>query len=97
MIEAEDPSPRLKEQLAAEIVLLLRGGDQFLAAEGTGVDQPRISNLVHGRLDRFSLEKLIRILSRLGRRVDLTVVDLGTVNLKPFRPYRRPELRTPSR
>jgi len=38
-----------------------------------GTDRPRISELRRGKLDRFSLETLIRYLGRLQHRVDISV------------------------
>jgi predicted XRE-type DNA-binding protein len=46
-----------------------------------GVDEARMSNLEHGRLERFSLQKLVRLLARINRRVDLTVVTVGPLPL----------------
>jgi predicted XRE-type DNA-binding protein len=39
------------------------------AAELLGVTQPRVSDLVRGRLDLFSVDSLINMLARLGVRV----------------------------
>jgi predicted XRE-type DNA-binding protein len=39
-----------------------------------GTDPPRVSDLRRGRLERFSLETLIRFASRMRRRVELVVV-----------------------
>jgi predicted XRE-type DNA-binding protein len=38
-----------------------------------GIDQPKISNLVRGRLQAFSLERLMRFLNILGRDVEIVV------------------------
>jgi predicted XRE-type DNA-binding protein len=88
-----DPIPALKKQLAQEIVDRLDGWDQVYAADFLGTDQPRMSDLRSGRLDRFSLEKLIRFITR----------DHGTVTLRVtwksrwhrLRDQRRPSPRTP--
>ena len=50
---------------------------QLSAAHMLGVDESRMSNLEHGRIERFSLQKLVRLLARINRRVDLTVVTVG--------------------
>ena len=44
---------------------------QIHAATLFGVSQPRVSDLVYGRVDRFTLDMLINWLSKLGKRVDL--------------------------
>ena len=50
-----------------------RGLTQRRAAKVFGVTQPRISNLVRGRLDLFSLDMLVTMLARAGVRVKLSV------------------------
>ena len=42
---------------------------QVEAARRLGVSQSRVSDLVRGKWDRFSLEMLITLESRLGRKV----------------------------
>lgn len=66
-----DPVLPLKQQLAAEIRRMLGDDNQNVAARVLGIDQPRMSNLLHDRLERFSLERLIRLLARIDRRVQL--------------------------
>lgn len=46
---------------------------QAEAAEILGVDQPKISALVRGRLTGFSMERLYRFLTALGRDVEIVV------------------------
>jgi predicted XRE-type DNA-binding protein len=38
-----------------------------------GMTQPRFSDLVGGKIDRFTIDMLINILSRVGIMVDITV------------------------
>ncbi|HCU25583.1 MAG TPA: transcriptional regulator, partial [Deltaproteobacteria bacterium] len=40
------------------------------AAKILGVKAPRISELFHGRIEKFSLDLLVSYLARLGKRVD---------------------------
>ena len=56
-----------------EQVIQTRGLSQREAAKLLGVTQPRISNLVKGRLDLFSLDMLVTMLARAGVRVNLSV------------------------
>jgi predicted XRE-type DNA-binding protein len=51
---------------------LLQGNAHDLAAV-IGTDQPRVSDIRRGKLDRFSLETLIRYLVRLRCRVELKI------------------------
>ena len=46
---------------------------QERAAEILGIDQPKISALLNGRLSGFSTDRLIRFLNALGRDVDIVV------------------------
>ena len=57
-----------KADLAIEISSIIedRGLTQAEAAEIMGVDQPKVSALVRGRLDGFSMERLYRFLIALG-------------------------------
>jgi predicted XRE-type DNA-binding protein len=68
-----DPIPGLKQQLGAELARLLVGWNADDVAVLIGTDRPRISELRRGKLDRFSLEMLIRYLSRLRHRIDIVV------------------------
>jgi predicted XRE-type DNA-binding protein len=43
------------------------------AAALIGTERERIADLRHGKLDRFSLERLIRFLVRAGARVELRI------------------------
>ncbi len=50
-----------------------RGLKQKSAAKTLGVIQPRVSDLLRGRIDLFSTDALIDMLARLGATVRLTV------------------------
>jgi predicted XRE-type DNA-binding protein len=47
------------------------GWKQVEAAERCGVTQPRINDLLRGRVSRFSLDALVNIATALGRRVNV--------------------------
>jgi transcriptional regulator with XRE-family HTH domain len=51
------------------------------AAKLLGVTQPRISNLVRGRIDLFSIDTLIEMLARAGVHVDIV---LSTASREPL-------------
>ena len=68
-----DPIPALKVHLARILVERLDGWSQVNAAAFMGTDQPRMSDLRNGRLDRISLEQLIRFTSRLFGDVTLQI------------------------
>ena len=46
---------------------------QVEAGELTGLDQPRISAIMRGRLGGFSIERLFRTLNSLGQDIDIAV------------------------
>jgi len=64
-----------KSELAALIARVLRTREltQAAAAKLLGIDQPKVSELLRGRLTRFSTERLITLLTRLGRDVEIVV------------------------
>jgi predicted XRE-type DNA-binding protein len=64
-----------KAELAIKIaeILRLRRLTQAQAAEVLGVDQPKVSALIRGRLSGFSIERLLRFLLRLGTDVSITI------------------------
>ena len=72
--EAEHLRVRTDLLIQIQKVLEVRGLKQAEAAKLLGVTQPRISDLVRGRLDLFSVDILIDMLARLGVRVRLVVV-----------------------
>ncbi len=46
---------------------------QIKAAELLGLDQPKVSSLVRGRVKGYSLDRLFRFLHALGQQVEITV------------------------
>ncbi|MBN3926434.1 helix-turn-helix transcriptional regulator [Nostoc sp. NMS4] len=46
---------------------------QVQAAEILGIDQPKVSLLIRGRLSGFSTDRLIAYLNKLGSDVEITV------------------------
>jgi predicted XRE-type DNA-binding protein len=64
-----------KADLAIQISRIIeeRGLTQTQAASLLGIDQPKISALVRGRLEGFSLERLTRFLNALGQDVEIVV------------------------
>ena len=59
----------LMRQLAE--LIQAAGWKQVEAAERCGVTQPRINDLLRGRVSRFSLDALVNIATALGRRVSM--------------------------
>ena len=66
---------KVKAELVIEISRIIeeRGLKQVEAAEILGIDQPKVSALVRGRLRGFSMERLYRFLKALGQDVQIVV------------------------
>jgi predicted XRE-type DNA-binding protein len=64
-----------KAELARRICDLIaeRQLTQTKAAVVLGVDQPKVSALMRGKLDGFSTDRLFRFLNALGREVDIVI------------------------
>jgi len=65
----------LKAQLAAKIAELIerKGWTQARAAKVIGLDQPKVSHLLRGRLAGFSAERLFAVLNHLGHSVEVRI------------------------
>jgi predicted XRE-type DNA-binding protein len=64
-----------KAELARRICAILseRKLTQARAAAVLGIDQPKVSALVRGKLDGFSTDRLFRFLNALGQDVEIVV------------------------
>jgi len=64
-----------KAELAAKIIAEIqrRRLTQSQAAAILGIDQPKVSALKQGKLTGFSIERLMRLLLRLGRDIEIRV------------------------
>jgi predicted XRE-type DNA-binding protein len=83
-----DAEERLaKAELAHRICSLIKSKKltQTQAARRLGVDQPKVSALVRGRLEQFSTERLFRFFNRLDQ--DVLIV------IRPTEPQRRAGVR----
>jgi predicted XRE-type DNA-binding protein len=83
-----DPEGLLaKAELVGRIgdIIIERKLTQAQAAQLLGVDQPKISNLLRGRIDGFSADRLFRFLNALGNDVEILV--------RPARPGEEAETR----
>lgn len=72
------PNPDLalaKAELVQRIRGLIAGRKltQAKAAELLGLDQPKVSALVRGRVEGYSIDRLFRFLNALGQQVEITV------------------------
>jgi predicted XRE-type DNA-binding protein len=75
------PNPDLalaKAELVQRIrdIIAERKLTQSHAATLLGIDQPKVSALVRGRVDGYSLDRLFRFLNALGQEVEINVRPL---------------------
>lgn len=72
---AEPEEELTKAELASHIRQAIRQRrlTQTAAAKLMGLDQPKVSALLNGRLANFSSARLMRLLTALGRDVDIVV------------------------
>jgi predicted XRE-type DNA-binding protein len=79
--DAIEKSPAQAENLKLRSALMLalkrhierEGLSQTEAAKALGVTQPRISNLMRGKIELFGLDMLVNMLASAGLRVTLQV------------------------
>jgi predicted XRE-type DNA-binding protein len=79
--DAIERTPAQAENLKVRSALMLalkrhiehEGLNQAEAAKVFGVTQPRISNLMRGRIDLFGIDMLVNMLATAGLRVSLRV------------------------
>ena len=65
------PSAQLVQRIAD--IIAERKLTQARAAELLGIDQPKVSALLRGKLDGFSTDRLFRFLNALGRDVEIVI------------------------
>jgi predicted XRE-type DNA-binding protein len=65
----------IKAQLAKQIYLCIteRQLTQVEAATILGIDQPKVSNLINGKLAAFSIDRLFRFLTALDLNVEISI------------------------
>ena len=79
----ETPAAAANMRLRAALMTALRdhianaGISQDQAARQHGVTQPRISDLVRGKIDLSSLDKLVNMLAAAGMHVNVEVASVA--------------------
>lgn len=71
--EAENMKLRARLMMAVRDHIAREGLSQAQAAKLLGVTQPRVSDLVRGKIDLFSIDMLINMLAAVGLKVDVKV------------------------
>ncbi len=84
----ETPKIASKSVLKADMTIMIRdiieqqGWTQKEAAEKLGVTQPRISDVVNGKIDKFTLDILFSMLDELGFRAEFTFGNMEEASIK---------------
>jgi predicted XRE-type DNA-binding protein len=75
----DTPQEALNMKLRSELMMQIRqsieanGWTQKKAAKQLGVTQPRISDLLRGKIDLFSLDMLVNMLASMGEEVEIKI------------------------
>lgn len=64
---------KIRSDLMSELQRLIAGMTQTDAAARLGVSQPRVSELVRDRIDRFTIDSLVNMLAHGGMRMRVLV------------------------
>lgn len=75
--DGEAQNLRVRAELMRRLRRFISENDltQTRAADLFGVSQPRVSDLVNGKIDKFSIDMLINMLSKVGLNVEVSVSD----------------------
>ena len=72
--ESEYLALRSRLMVMATRLIADRGLTQLEAARLFGVSQPRVSDIVRGRISRFTIDALVEMLARAGVRLDVVAL-----------------------
>ena len=71
--EATNIVARLKLMMQIESIIKEQGWTEHEAANILGIRQSRVSELMNSRSEKFTVDLLMKLLDRLGRRVEFTL------------------------
>lgn len=63
----------LRSRLMSDICQMARGMTRPKAAKRFGITQPRLNDLLRGKVDKFSLDALVRMVAAAGLHVQVRV------------------------
>ncbi len=68
---------KIRAQLMHELRDYIQDNEltQYKAAALFGVDQPRVFDLVRGKIDKFTIDMLVSMLTKAGKHVDVRISD----------------------
>ena len=73
--DSEERLAKAKLAMRIDEIIQKKKYTQAQAAEILGINQPKVSALINGRLSGFSLEKLIHFLNLLQQDIEIIVKD----------------------
>jgi predicted XRE-type DNA-binding protein len=73
--DAENEKLRLSLLAAIREWVSSSGLTQTEAAAAMGVKQPTLNDAIKGRYHKFTIDRLVRMLSSVGKRVNITITD----------------------
>lgn len=71
--EAEAENLKLRSELMSRVREVAKGHTQQEAAKMLGITQPRLNQLLKGKINLFSIDALVNMLARAGLHVKVTV------------------------
>ena len=87
----DDPVVRANLKARTNLMLALSqhikasGWTQIQAAKALGVTQPRISDLLRGKIDLFTIDTLVNMLASAGFEIDIQVMQAAVFRAKYVR------------
>ncbi|WP_323028629.1 helix-turn-helix transcriptional regulator [Castellaniella defragrans] len=79
--DAAERQTKTRLALAVNELIKARGLKQREAAEVLGIPQPKVSALKNYRLDQFSVEKLMELLTALNQDVEIMIRPRGAAGV----------------
>ena len=77
--EAQNLLLRSQTMMAVDSWYRASGQTQTKAAKALGITQPRLNQLLKGKIEEFSLDALVNMATRAGMRVGLTIKPVPRV------------------
>jgi predicted XRE-type DNA-binding protein len=71
--EAANLEARADLMRQIEKIVKSAGWTQSIAAKRCGVSQPRVNDLLRGKIDKFSIDALVNMAASLGQKIQLTL------------------------
>lgn len=92
--QSDAPHMAIRKQLADYLTAYIdnKGMKQIEAAKLFGVQQPRISDLIRGKVDLFSIDTLVGFMDRISRRVEFEVIRTRKPKVQKVRRRRQRQI-----